>query len=116
MSKLGDELIQSMKEAEAFVTSTADRTGYRVHVLDCIDVAAIRRKQGRSQSEFAAQFGFSVQSIRNWEQGTRQPEGPARVLLTLIDRIPDDVEAALGGKPKRRLRSQSVRQRAAASR
>jgi putative transcriptional regulator len=92
MSKLSDDLIQSM---EAFVKGRAKTKEYRVHVPKRINVAAIRRKLHLSQSAFAARFGFSVQSIRNWEQGTRQPEGPARVLLTVIDRNPDAVQEAL---------------------
>jgi putative transcriptional regulator len=95
MSKLGDDLIQSMEEAASFAKGKADAKAYRVHVPKTIDVAAIRRKLRLSQAEFAASFGFSVQSIRNWEQGTRQPEGPARVLLTIIDRAPEAVRKAL---------------------
>ena len=47
------------------------------------------------QAEFASKFGFSSASVRNWEQGRRRPEGPARVLLAVIDRHPDAVEDAL---------------------
>jgi putative transcriptional regulator len=39
-----------------------------------------------SQNDFAEQFGISAATLRNWELGRRQPEGPARVLLTIIDR------------------------------
>jgi putative transcriptional regulator len=95
MSKLADDLIQSMEEAAAFAKGNGDAKAYRVHVPKTIDVAAIRRKMRLSQVEFAANFGFSVQSIRNWEQGTRKPEGPARVLLTIIDRAPKAVRKAL---------------------
>jgi putative transcriptional regulator len=49
-----------------------------------------------SQDEFAAQFGISPATVRNWEQGRRQPEGPARVLLNIIEREPDVVKRALG--------------------
>ena len=33
-----------------------------------IDVQAVRRKLGLSQSKFAARFGFTPATIRNWEQ------------------------------------------------
>lgn len=49
-----------------------------------------------SQDQFGAQFGISAATVRNWEQGRRQPEGPARVLLTIIAREPDAVRRALG--------------------
>ena len=53
-----------------------------------IDVKAVRLQTGLSQQEFAENYGFSVGTIRNWEQGARAPEGPARVLLSLIARNP----------------------------
>ncbi len=59
------------------------------------DVRALRQHLGLSQREFAARFGFSVSSVRNWEQGHRQPEGPARILLQVIAREPDAVTRAL---------------------
>ncbi|MHB8530455.1 MAG: helix-turn-helix domain-containing protein [Caulobacteraceae bacterium] len=59
------------------------------------DVKAIRRRLGLSQQEFAARFGFSVETIRNYEQGHRRPAGPARVLLRIIATEPDAVTRAL---------------------
>ncbi|HEX2656518.1 MAG TPA: helix-turn-helix domain-containing protein, partial [Xanthobacteraceae bacterium] len=53
------------------------------------------RKLKLSQREFALRFGFSLGTVRNWEQGHRTPEGPARALLTIIDREPAAVERAL---------------------
>jgi putative transcriptional regulator len=59
------------------------------------DVRAIRRRLGLSQEQFAARFGFSVETIRNYEQGHRRPNGPARVLLRVIAHEPDSVIRAL---------------------
>jgi putative transcriptional regulator len=59
------------------------------------DVKAIRRRLGLSQRQFALRFGFSVETIRNYEQGHRQPAGPARVLLRVIANEPDAVTRAL---------------------
>jgi putative transcriptional regulator len=39
------------------------------------DVRAIRQRLGLSQEQFAARFGFSVETIRNYEQGHRRPTG-----------------------------------------
>ena len=33
--------------------------------------------------------GISVGTLRNWEQGRRKPEGPARVLLRVASRHPE---------------------------
>jgi putative transcriptional regulator len=60
-----------------------------------VDVRAVREKLHLSQSEFAARFGFTASAVRQWEQGRRQPHGPARVLLTIIDREPNAVRRAL---------------------
>ena len=56
------------------------------------DVAAIRAKSGLSQRAFARSIGVAVDTLQGWEQGRRRPEGPARVLLALIDKRPGIVE------------------------
>ncbi|MBF0167808.1 MAG: helix-turn-helix domain-containing protein [Alphaproteobacteria bacterium] len=60
-----------------------------------IDVSAIRKKTGLSQERFARAFQISPHTLRNWEQGRRVPEGPARALLLAIDRDPEAVTRAL---------------------
>ena len=64
---------------------------------ETIDVRAIREKLGLSQEGFARRYGFSVCSVRNWEQGRRRPEGPARILLRVIEANPEAVDEALSG-------------------
>lgn len=92
----GRKIIDGLKEAVQY--ARGNKGGAIVHdvkVPECIDVQAVRRKLGMSQREFALRFGFSLSTIQNWEQGHRAPEGPARVLLTIIDREPKIVERAL---------------------
>jgi putative transcriptional regulator len=48
-----------------------------------------------TQDEFAFRFGLSVNTLRHWEQGKRQPEGAARACLLVIARAPDTVQEAL---------------------
>lgn len=60
-----------------------------------VDVKSIRAKTGLSQKIFAESYGFSPAAIRNWEQGVRVPEGPARLLLTLIDKDPKHIKREL---------------------
>jgi putative transcriptional regulator len=62
-----------------------------------IDVVAIRKRAGLSQAAFSARIGVPVGTLRNWEQGHRKPQGPARVLLALLDRNPRIVEETLQG-------------------
>src|SRR5438132_1141991 len=63
----------------------------RTLVVGVPDVAAIRRRAGASQGEFARMLGISVGTLQGWEQGRRTPQGPARVLLHVADRYPDVV-------------------------
>lgn len=89
----GERLIEAANEAVRF--ARGENTGARVWRVELPDVPAIRRKLGFTQQEFAARFGVSLGTLRNWEQGVRLPEGPARVLLTVIDREPEAVKRAL---------------------
>ncbi len=59
------------------------------------DAKAIRERLGLSQSRFAAIIGVSVRTLQNWEQGRREPEGPAKALLRVVDREPQAVLQAL---------------------
>jgi putative transcriptional regulator len=70
--------------------------GGGLRLPSAIDVAAIRNKTGLSQAAFALRIGVPVGTIRNWEQARRAPQGPARVLLALLDRNPKIVEETLG--------------------
>lgn len=95
MSKVADSIRRGLNEALAYAEGKADVTGYRVHVPERIDVKAIRAKLDMTQEEFAGRFGFSVNTLRHWEQGSRQPEGPTRAYLLVIDRAPQAVQKAL---------------------
>ena len=52
----------------------------------------IRRGLGKSQSQFALMIGVSLATLRNWEQGRRHPDGPARALLKVAAANPRAVE------------------------
>jgi putative transcriptional regulator len=95
MTKAGERILKSVKQALAYADGTADRSKYRVTVPSRINVKAIRRKLGMTQQSFAAQFGFSVNTLRHWEQGKRVPEGPTRAYLLVIHRDPRAVQRAL---------------------
>jgi putative transcriptional regulator len=67
----------------------------RATTFAAADVRAIREELGKTQTEFALMIGVSPATLRNWEQGRRQPEGPARALLRVAARNPKAVAAAL---------------------
>lgn len=58
---------------------------------DIPDAKRIRRSYNLSQNQFAAMLGISLATLRNWEQGRRKPEGPARVLLQVAAKHPNAV-------------------------
>ena len=95
MSKIADSIRRGLQEALAYAEGKAPEATYRVHIPEKIDVKAIRTRLALTQEEFAGRFGFSVNTLRHWEQGTRQPEGPTRAYLLVIERAPREVQKAL---------------------
>jgi putative transcriptional regulator len=93
MSKLFDDLMQGLNEAEAFLAG--DSTGSRVHIPVDMDVKAIRGKLKMTQARFADTFGFSLDAVKHWEGGRRTPEASARAFLTVIAKNPVAVIEAL---------------------
>lgn len=65
-------------------------------ILPEIDVAEIRAQTGLSQADFARSIGVAKGTLLNWEQRRRTPQGPAQVLLALIERKPSVVQELLG--------------------
>jgi len=67
----------------------------RVTTFRPADVRAIRDQLDVTQGEFALMIGVSVATLRNWEQGRRVPDGPARALLRVAAANPKAVAKAL---------------------
>lgn len=89
-----EELIESVREGGRILRGEAPPS--REFSFTPEDVQAIRRKLKKSQDEFALMIGVSVATLRNWEQGRRQPHGPARALLKVAAENPKAIEKALG--------------------
>ena len=58
-------------------------------------VKIIRRALGLSQEEFAARFQLPLGTLRDWEQGRKEPDAAARAFLLVIAREPEAVQRAL---------------------
>jgi putative transcriptional regulator len=93
MSSFGKELLASAHEAAAIARGEIKPA--RRYEIEVIDVAAIRKRLKLSQDKFAAKFGLSAATVRDWEQGRRNPDSTARILLKVIDKRPEAVVAAL---------------------
>jgi putative transcriptional regulator len=115
MSKAGKKILTGLEEALRF--ARGEDTGARVWQVPVLDVAALRKKAGLSQEEFARRYRINLGTLRNWEQGVRAPEGPARVLLMVIAEEPEAVERALESwRPKQiGLKKARPRRRASAA-
>lgn len=93
MSKAFESIRRGLNEAVAH--AKGKQSGVKVWQPSAVDVAAVRGRLGFTQAQFAARFGVSVATLRHWERGDRSPQGPALVLLNLIDRDPKAVLRAL---------------------
>ena len=97
--QLFDELVSSIKEAGQI--HRGERKASRAFVFEPEDVKRIREKLHQSQPEFAQMIGVSVATLQNWEQGRRQPQGPARALLLVASKAPGVVAKALARATRR---------------
>ena len=80
---------------EAGQIKAGRRPASRLHVVRPPDIKAVRRRLRLSQQRFAAMIGVSPRTLQNWEQGRRQPQGPAKALLRVAARNPRAVLRAL---------------------
>jgi putative transcriptional regulator len=80
---IGQEILDSIVEIKA------GKVG-RVHLhITPAQIKAVRRKIGVSQKSFAAMLNVSARTLQEWEQGRRQPNGPAQSLLAIAAKRPD---------------------------
>lgn len=88
-----DEVLWSFREA-------AERLQKRIPA-ECLPLVQpsprhIRDSLNQTQAGFADLLGVSVETVRGWEQGKRQPRGPARTLLQVAASNPMAVLEAAG--------------------
>jgi len=83
MGKAFDSIKQGLREAIAHQRGKSK--GVKIYEPSEIDVQASRKRIGLTQEEFAAKFGISLGTLRQWERGDRKPHGPALVLLRVIE-------------------------------
>jgi putative transcriptional regulator len=94
MSEQFEQIKEGMLQA---ISHAKGRTvpGMGVHHPKPVDVKALRLGIGMTQEQFAAKFGVSTATLRQWERGDRSPHGPALVLLNVIKHNPKAVIKAL---------------------
>ena len=82
-----DALLASTKEAKEILSKK--KSPNRTFYIEEPNAKEIREKFHLTQNEFASMLNISVATLRNWEQGRRRPEGPARVLLNVANSNPE---------------------------
>lgn len=91
--KLFADLVESMTQMNEI--ARGERAPSREFRVDAVSIKELRSKIGLSQTKFAALLHVNVGTLRNWEQGLREPTGPAKALLVAIGRDPTHVLKAL---------------------
>jgi len=95
-----EELLESVRQGGEILRG--ERAPSRVFGATEPNAQEIRRSYGLSQDKFAKLMGISVATLRNWEQGRRSPEGPARVLLRVAAKHPEAVLDVVSGRRSRK--------------
>ena len=90
---LFNQLLESVQQADEIVRG--ERQPSRKFFIDAAKVKEVRAMTNLSQAKFAAVLQVDVGTLRNWEQGRRQPTGPAKALLRAIQADPTNVLRAL---------------------
>ncbi|HVH78707.1 MAG TPA: NadS family protein [Stellaceae bacterium] len=93
MSRFGEDLIESLTEACEHAEGKPN--GVRIQIVEVPDVRAIRRALRMSQHEFARVYHIPLATLKNWEQGRRQPDAPAAAYLQAIAKRPKEIGDAL---------------------
>lgn len=90
---LFDELLESVHQMDEI--QKGERAPSRKHLVPSMQIRDIRKKSGLPQKKFAELINVQLGTLRNWEQGRREPTGPARALIRAISQDPEHVIAAL---------------------
>lgn len=93
MGKFFDDLLESVQQMDEI--QRGERQPSREFSVDALKVREIRQATGLSQAKFAAVIDVQLGTLRNWEQGRREPTGPAKALLRAIYNDPEHVLQSL---------------------
>jgi putative transcriptional regulator len=63
------------------------RTGSAIAMRHKTDERSLRERVERTQSAFARMIDVSVRTLQNWEQGRRDPDGPAKAVLAALHSV-----------------------------
>ncbi len=99
---LGDALLEGLHEVRDWKAGKLALEVVNIPAMPAAEVKAIRKAVASSAKVFEARFGIPAGTLNNWEQGRREPDVTARLLLRVIAAAPLVVEQAARGTPKKR--------------
>lgn len=85
---IGEEILEGIAEIKSWQKGEKKLKTTAISLPTAEDVPHIRHQLKLSQEAFAAFMGVSVGTVRNWEQGRREPHGSARSLLLIAEKVP----------------------------
>ena len=83
---IGQEILDGIREIKAFKEGKTNLVTRKLS--EPSHPKEIRAKLNLSQSAFAGLMGVSVRTVQDWEQGRREPSGPAKSLLRIAEQHP----------------------------
>jgi putative transcriptional regulator len=91
--RMNEQMVEELAGAiqEMVAVHRGERKAARITRMTRMDVAAIRRRMGMTQQRFAAMMRVPLGTLRNWEQGRRQPDGPSALLMLIAALYPEVV-------------------------
>jgi putative transcriptional regulator len=95
---LAAEIMAGLEDFQAWRDGHRNLRVSEVELPRAQHVVIIRRKLNLSQDAFAAFINVPVSTVRNWEQGRREPNGPARAFLHVAAKDPNAVLSAFAVK------------------
>jgi putative transcriptional regulator len=95
MSNAFEEIKSGLEEAIAW--QQGDKSKEMAHFIRAlpVNVKEIRAKLGITQEAFCENYGISLSTLKKWETGAREPEGPTKAYLYLISQRPNVVKKTL---------------------
>ena len=99
---IGEEIIEGLEELVAWKRGDKKLKEFAIELPKAADVPQIRKKLGYSQAALASLMSVPLGTLQNWEQGRREPRGPARALLLVAsvhpEAVKDSVEKLVAAK------------------
>ena len=84
---IGLEILNGIQEIKAFKAGELDLKTRELS--EPASAKEIRQQLKLSQAAFAGLMGVSLRTIQDWEQGRREPSGPAKSLLRIAEQHPE---------------------------